>query len=182
MQEVRIQRCVQGIDFVLTHKRVKNINLRIRADGTVAVSAPLRCSGARVDAFVAEKAAWIAAAQQRMLDKQTELQTPCDVSPREALALFTQISDEIFPLFADVLQGQRPILKVRNMKTRWGVCKISARQITLSLRLAQKPRQAVEYVILHEYAHFVHGNHSPAFWGVVAQFLPDYKARRALLR
>ena len=39
-----------------------------------------------------------------------------------------------------------------------------------------------EYVVVHEYAHFVHCDHSPAFWAVVARILPDYKARRALLR
>lgn len=67
------------------------------------------------------------------------------------------------------------------MKTRWGVCVPAKRQITFSLRLAEKPRAAVEYVVLHEYAHFVRADHSPAFWAVVARYMPDYKARRRLL-
>ena len=98
-----------------------------------------------------------------------------------ALLLFTQVSDAVFPLFAQVLNGQRPVLKVRQMKTRWGVCVPAKRQITFSLRLAEKPRAAVEYVVLHEYAHFVRADHSPAFWAVVARYMPDYKARRRLL-
>lgn len=136
---------------------------------------------AQVDAFVAGRARWIEAARVRALARGEEEQRPCSVSREDALALFTQVSDAVFPLFAQVLNGQRPVLKVRQMKTRWGVCVPAKRQITFSLRLAEKPRAAVEYVVLHEYAHFVRADHSPAFWAVVARYMPDYKARRRLL-
>ena len=142
-----------GVDYELTRKRVKNLNLRIRADGNTAVSAPSFVPVAEIDAFV---------------DSRAEL--------------FEAVSREIFPLFADVLQNQPPLLKVRDMKSRWGVCCPAKRRITLALRLAEKPRRAVEYVVLHEYAHFLQLNHSPAFWAVVERFMPDYRERRALLK
>ena len=170
-----------GVRYEFKRKRVKNINLRVRADGSVAVSAPLGAPLAQVDAFVAGRARWIEAARVRALARGEEEQRPCSVSREDALALFTQVSDAVFPLFAQVLNGQRPVLKVRQMKTRWGVCVPAKRQITFSLRLAEKPRAAVEYVVLHEYAHFVRADHSPAFWAVVARYMPDYKARRRLL-
>ena len=177
------QECALGsLTYTLTRKRVKNINLRVRRDGSVAVSAPLRCPQGRIDAFLQEKLPWICAAQAKAKAAEPQYLVPCSISPQDALALFTQVSDEIFPLFADLLRGQRPILKVRNMKTRWGVCKVSARQITFALRLAEKPRAAIEYVVLHEYAHFAVPNHSAAFWAVVARYMPDYKLRKALLR
>lgn len=50
---------IDGITIELQRKRVKNINLRIRADGTVHVSAPLRTPQATVEAFVRSKADWI---------------------------------------------------------------------------------------------------------------------------
>ena len=174
-------RTVAGVTYTLTRRRVRNINLRVRADGSVAVSAPLGAPLAQVDAFVAGRARWIEAARVRTLARGEEEQRPCSVSREDALALFTQVSDAVFPLFAQVLNGQRPVLKVRQMKTRWGVCVPAKRQITFSLRLAEKPRAAVEYVVLHEYAHFVRADHSPAFWAVVARYMPDYKARRRLL-
>lgn len=174
-------RAAGGVRYELKRKRVKNINLRVRADGSVAVSAPLGAPLAQVDAFVAGRARWIEAARVRALARGEEEQRPCSVSREDALALFTQVSDAVFPLFAQVLNGQRPVLKVRQMKTRWGVCVPAKRQITFSLRLAEKPRAAVEYVVLHEYAHFVRADHSPAFWAVVARYMPDYKARRRLL-
>jgi len=174
-------RAAGGVRYEFKRKRVKNINLRVRADGSVAVSAPLGTPLAPVDAFVAGRARWIEAARVRALARGEEEQRPCSVSREDALALFTQVSDAVFPLFAQVLNGQRPVLKVRQMKTRWGVCVPAKRQITFSLRLAEKPRAAVEYVVLHEYAHFVRADHSPAFWAVVARYMPDYKARRRLL-
>ena len=174
-------RAAGGVRYEFKRKRVKNINLRVRADGSVAVSAPLGAPLAQVDAFVAGRARWIEAARVRALARGEEEQRPCSVSREDALALFTQVSDAVFPLFAQVLNGQRPVLKVRQMKTRWGVCLPAKRQITFSLRLAEKPRAAVEYVVLHEYAHFVRADHSPAFWAVVARYMPDYKARRRLL-
>ena len=176
------QRSAGGVCYELARKRVKNINLRIRRDGSVAVSAPRRTPAARIDAFVAGRAEWIAKARAQVLAAEAEAQRPCAVSCEEALALFTELSDAVFPLFARVLDGRPPVLKVRQMKTRWGVCAPARRQITLNLRLAEKPRAAAEYVVLHEYAHFVHPNHSPAFWAVVARYMPDYKARRALLK
>ncbi len=174
-------RAAGGVRYEFKRKRVKNINLRVRADGSVAVSAPLGAPLAQVDAFVAGRARWIEAARVRALARGEEEQRPCSVSREDALALFTQVSDAVFPLFAQVLNGQRPVLKVRQMKTRWGVCVPAKRQITFSLRLAEKHRAAVEYVVLHEYAHFVRADHSPAFWAVVARYMPDYKARRRLL-
>ena len=174
-------RAAGGVRYEFKRKRVKNINLRVRADGSVVVSAPLGAPLAQVDAFVAGRARWIEAARVRALARGEEEQRPCSVSREDALALFTQVSDAVFPLFAQVLNGQRPVLKVRQMKTRWGVCVPAKRQITFSLRLAEKPRAAVEYVVLHEYAHFVRADHSPAFWAVVARYMPDYKARRRLL-
>lgn len=174
-------RAAGGVRYEFKRKRVKNITLRVRADGSVAVSAPLGAPLAQVDAFVAGRARWIEAARVRALARGEEEQRPCSVSREDALALFTQVSDAVFPLFAQVLNGQRPVLKVRQMKTRWGVCVPAKRQITFSLRLAEKPRAAVEYVVLHEYAHFVRADHSPAFWAVVARYMPDYKARRRLL-
>ena len=56
-------RAAGGVRYEFKRKRVKNINLRVRADGSVAVSAPLGAPLAQVDAFVAGRARWIEAAR-----------------------------------------------------------------------------------------------------------------------
>ena len=54
-QETQL-RTAGGIQYELTRKRVKNLNIRVREDGTVAVSIPLRTSAEAADRFVAARA------------------------------------------------------------------------------------------------------------------------------
>ena len=56
------------------------------------------------------------------------------------------------------------------------------KQITFALQLYNMPPAAQIYVVVHEYCHFLQANHSPAFWAEVAKLLPDWKARRELLK
>lgn len=171
-----------GVEYTLTRKQVKNLNLRLAPDGSVRASAPLRASGAAVDAFVAAHAGWVQKAlarQQAAEAARAALPTP---TAAECLPLFEAVSERVFPRFEKVLGGKKPVLKVRDMRTRWGSCHPAKRQITLAARLALQPPQAIEYVVVHEYCHFVHPDHQAGFWALVESLLPDYKARRALLR
>ena len=72
-------------------------------------------------------------------------------------------------------------LTVRDQRTRWGSCSTSG-TISLSWRLIMSPQQVMQYVVIHELAHLLQPNHSPAFWAVVARFAPDWKTSRAWLR
>ena len=174
-------RAAGGVRYEFKRKRVKNINLRVRADGSIAVSAPLGAPLAQVDAFVAGRARWIEAARVRALARGEEEQRPCSVSREDALALFTQVSDAVFPLFAQVLNGQRPVLKVRQMKTRWGSCNVKTHHININLALYEKGPECLEYVVVHEMCHILEASHNKIFWGYVAQYFPDWKNVRARL-
>ena len=50
------------------------------------------------------------------------------------------------------------------------------------LRLAGTPEELIAYIVVHEMAHFLEANHSERFWAHVEDVMPDYKARRKLLR
>jgi len=73
-------------------------------------------------------------------------------------------------------------LKTRFMKTRWGVCNRKDKTITLNTELIKKDIELIDYVIIHEMAHFYEGNHSSKFWDIVALACPNYKERRARLK
>ena len=73
-------------------------------------------------------------------------------------------------------------LKTRKMKTRWGVCNRNDKTITLNTELIKKDIELLDYVIIHEMAHFYEGNHSKAFWNIVQMACPNYKERRAKLK
>lgn len=72
-------------------------------------------------------------------------------------------------------------LKIRNMKSKWGVCNIKSMSITLNTNLIMKDIHLIDYVIIHELCHFKYMDHSKNFWNYVASFYPYYKeARREL--
>lgn len=75
-----------------------------------------------------------------------------------------------------------PVLKLRNMTTRWGVCNIKTNAITLNERLITMRLEIIDYVIIHELSHFVHFNHSKSFWETVEKYCPNYKNIRKELR
>ena len=138
------------VEYTLERKKVKNINLRVRADLSVAVSAPRRVPRAEIDAFVQSRADWIERARQRLRRQQAALQPAAPPrSDAECLAFFEQISRQIYPLFSAVLPAP-PTLRVRDMRSRWGVCYPAKGCITLNKRLLEYPRAAAEYVVLHE--------------------------------
>jgi len=72
-------------------------------------------------------------------------------------------------------------LKITSARTRFGSCS-SKNSICFSWRLMYYPEPAIDYVVVHELAHIAHKNHGPQFWALVERYLPDYRARRAMLR
>ena len=73
-------------------------------------------------------------------------------------------------------------LKIRKMRTRWGVCNTRKKIITLNSELIKKDISLIDYVIVHEMAHFYEGNHGKKFWSIVESVIPDYKEKRKKLK
>lgn len=182
-QSKTTRRSAGGVEYTLTRRRVRNINLRVRPDGSVAASAASWVPVSAVDAFVASRADWVRQARQRVsLRREREENTPLP-SKAEALARMQAWCEVYYPVFAPTCPGGRmPKVAVRDMHTRWGSCSLRTGTLAFSLRLCTMPAAAQEYVVVHEFCHFAHPDHSPAFWAAVGRVLPDYKARRALLR
>lgn len=75
-----------------------------------------------------------------------------------------------------------PKLKIRLMKTRWGVCNIRDNSVTLNSKLIEYDLDKLDYVIIHELSHFIHFNHSKEFWRQVSKYTPNYKQMRKDLK
>jgi hypothetical protein len=73
-----------------------------------------------------------------------------------------------------------PHLSVRKMKARWGSCSRTG-DICLNSLLVQKPEAAIDYVITHELCHLREFSHSKAFYGLLDQVMPDWRAGERLL-
>lgn len=68
-----------------------------------------------------------------------------------------------------------PQIRVRKMKTLWGSCSVGRRTVTFNLYLIKAPIGCVDYVVLHELVHFLHPDHSKAFYGCLSRFMPDHR-------
>ena len=218
------------IVYTLERKSVKNINLRVRADKSVYVSANVRVPAGVCDEFVRSKGAFILDAQRRLSASQknggakkyedgeafsllgrtyrlklmkgaregvfTDGGSLCVVlkgdDKKRAAKLIDEFTAELCrDVFSRLLRARYrdfssytsglPALRIRRMKSRWGSCIPSKNVITLNSRLIEKPPELIDYVVLHEYCHFVHPNHSKAFHALVASYMPDWKKRKAQL-
>ena len=75
-----------------------------------------------------------------------------------------------------------PSLTIRKMKSRWGVCNVRDKRVTLNLELIKKDISCLDYVIVHELSHLIHANHSDKFWELVEENYKDYKKIRKKMK
>lgn len=218
------------IEYTLTIKKVKNINMRISQDGTVEVSASKYVPFKVIDEFVMTRFEKIFDTKAKFENKPKPLEHQyingeifrffgedfvlnvavgknhvymneniifLTVSDIEDIALkqrvfnvyidqmceyfFNRLSDEIYKNFKQY-NLQKPTIKMRKMKSRWGSCHISKKVITLNKMLIKYPISAIESVITHEYCHFLEPNHSRKFYKLMETFMPDFKQREACLK
>jgi predicted metal-dependent hydrolase len=70
---------------------------------------------------------------------------------------------------------------VQRMKTKWGSCNHQARTIRLNTELARKPRECLEYVVVHELAHLREPAHGPRFKALMDTLIPGWQTTRLIL-
>ena len=99
---------------------------------------------------------------------------------REIKRIFTERLEYNYDLFDEDIPF--PKLKIRSMKTRWGVCNKRDNSVTLNSKLIKYSIHEIDYVIIHELSHFVHFDHSREFWETVRIHMPDYKKAMAVLK
>lgn len=71
-------------------------------------------------------------------------------------------------------------IEVRDLGFRWGSCGKSG-TVNFHWATILLPAGVVDYVVVHELAHLIEPNHTPAFWLRVARAMPDYEQRKAWL-
>lgn len=226
-EELRSVDCGQySICYVLTRKPVKNINLRIKQDGKVSVSAGYRVPVTVIDDFIRSRHDFILRAVSNFTSReklpqlsgryengermmlmgscyqlavvQGASQGVCisgdsviltvrdiyDQKQKERCmkkwmvqmqsSVFEKICREIYPIFRE-FGVHYPEIKIRTMKTMWGSCRPERGIITLNSRLIETPAACIRYVVLHEFSHFIHPDHSADFYRLVETYMPDYK-------
>jgi predicted metal-dependent hydrolase len=70
---------------------------------------------------------------------------------------------------------------VQRMKTKWGSCNAGRRSIRLNTDLAKKPRECLEYIVVHEMIHILEPTHGPRFVALMDRLMPQWRACREQL-
>jgi hypothetical protein len=134
-----------------------------RADGRIVVLVPARFSAA-------EEVVWV----DRMVARLAKRALPDGDEALEQRAA---------ELSRQWLEGRAVPTSVRwspRQQRRWGSCTTSTGAIRLSRRLEDMPAYVVEYVLVHELAHLLVPDHSPAFWSWVDRYPHVLRARAFL--
>ena len=93
-----------------------------------------------------------------------------------AKSIFSEHMDMIYHRFSREIPY--PNLRIRKMTSRWGVCNIRLKVVTLNLELIKRDLKYLDYVIVHELSHLIYPNHSKDFWALVEENMPEYKKYR----
>lgn len=70
---------------------------------------------------------------------------------------------------------------LQRMKTKWGSCNHKAGHIRLNTELVKKPKDLIEYVVVHELVHLIEPTHSERFMSVLSEHYPTWREARAEL-
>jgi len=165
------------ISYTLERKRVKNINLRVRADGSVYVSASDRVPLARIDEMVLRNGERILTAVAGMNDRVEKQKEERDFPKEETEMLFASVMEKMYPSF-EKHGVPFPVVRIRKMKSRWGSCIPAKKVVTLNSRLMNYSLRCIEYVVVHELCHFLEPNHSPRFYKRMTEVMPDWEERK----
>lgn len=83
-------------------------------------------------------------------------------------------------IYSQLIGAAPSAVKVGSADTRWGSCS-GKNSLNFTWKLILAPKEAVDYVIVHELCHILHHNHSARFWREVGKVMPDYGERKKLL-
>ncbi len=64
---------------------------------------------------------------------------------------------------------------IRKMRTKWGSCNREAKRIWLNLELTKKPKECLEYIVVHEMVHLMERSHGLRFMAQMDKFLPQWR-------
>jgi predicted metal-dependent hydrolase len=156
-----IQTDFDGVRVVRSKRRTKTVSATVDK-GVLVVRIPARMSRA-------EEARWVQHMRDKLLNKRERHQASRSNEALEARA--RRLAKDYF----GNLEFRIDWSKRQNQ--RWGSCTPLDATIRLSESLKSFPDYVIDYVIVHELAHLLIPDHSPAFWQLLARYPLTDRAR-----
>lgn len=168
------------ITYNLRYKPVKNINIRIKPDGSITVSASSYISRNIVESFLISKGEWIVKSLEKYQNKKSSPSQKYREEP-ELQKMIYDLCAKAYPYYKPWLK-RYPQIKFKNTKSRWGSCNPTKGILCFSTNLIYVPDDCVEYVVYHEFSHFLQPNHSDKFYYELSKVYPQWKQCRQILK
>ncbi|MBQ7432059.1 MAG: M48 family metallopeptidase [Lachnospiraceae bacterium] len=171
------------VQIVYSHRRT--IGFEVNSDGMAQVRCPINLSYQVLEGMLESRKKWYFEKSELMKLRKAALPgysipTPEQLTPEQVAEI-----RECFTLrvsyYAEKMNVTYGRITIRNQKTRWGSCS-SKGNLNFNYRLYFLPKELLDYVVVHELAHRIHMNHSPAFWQVVEQYCPNYRKYKQELK
>lgn len=158
----------------------KTLSIRISRDGELIVSAPIWLSENKIHTFVQSKSkriiSKIGLIKKQLPDKKTEVTK--QMKEHALIQLLPRV--EYYANLMNISHRYNDI-KITTAQTKRWSCSNKGK-LMFHWKLSDFPMGIVDYVIVHELAHLIHFNHSPAFWKLVEHYHPDYKNSKKWLK
>ena len=168
------------IEYDLQYKDVKNINLRITPNGTISVSANKRVALKDIEDFMISKASVIISALEKY-EKRRQSERKQYYTEEDVKKLILELCKKFYPYYRK-LGIDYPEIKFKKMVSCWGHCNTQKKALTFSTNLMYAPAECIEYVVWHEFTHFLQPNHSRKFYDELTKVCPKWKDSRKKLK
>lgn len=158
----------------------KTVSITVK-DGAIILRSPKGASKSELFVILEKHKAWLDKAIEKdkaRAAKQAELSLLDEARLRREA--YEYLSEKC-RTYAKIMGVSYNKISINGARGRFGSCS-SEGNINFSFRLMLYPEAAREYVVLHELCHLRVMNHSSAFYALLASYMPDYKARRAILK
>lgn len=167
------------MEYRIIRSARRTLALQIEKTGEILVRAPYQTSAARIESFVLAHSEWIEKHKRRIAACTLPPLTADKVAELRARAKADLPARTAF--WAGLMGVDYARVTITSAEKRFGSCN-SRGGISYSYRLMQFPEAVIDYVVVHELAHRKEMNHSPRFYAIIAQYLPDYKERIKLMK
>lgn len=164
---------------IIKSKR-KTLSLTIDDELNVLVKAPYFVTNDEIDGFINSHLDWIEKAYAQKMVQQTHY----NLTDSEKSELIRHAKDHIpkaVEYYSNMMNLYPTSVKITSAKKRFGSCS-AKNSLCFSYFLMTYPKEAIDYVVVHELAHIKHHNHSKEFYALIEKYMPDYKERVKLLK
>ena len=169
--------------YKLIRSERRTLAMELSPEGDLILRAPRRMPLRLIEQFIASHEKWIAKHREKLRRRAEfdEAHFSDEVQIQSLITRAKAILPEKTEYWAKIMGVTPTGVRITRAKKRFGSCSPENR-IAYSYRLMAYPEEAIDYVVVHELSHIRHKNHSPDFYAFVARFLPDHKAREAILK